>query len=35
MTPVEAIKSATFVAAEAAGLKNTGIIEKGKLADLY
>jgi len=34
MTPVEAIKSATSVAAEAAGLKNTGIIEKGKLADL-
>jgi imidazolonepropionase-like amidohydrolase len=34
MTPIEAIKSATSVAAEAAGLKNTGIIEKGKLADL-
>lgn len=34
MTPLEAIKSATSVAAEAAGLKNTGIIEKGKSADL-
>lgn len=34
MSPIEALRSATSVAAEAAGLKDVGSIEKGKIADL-
>jgi len=34
MSPIEALRSATSIAAEAAGLKEVGTIEKGKIADL-
>ena len=34
MSPVEALTSATSKAAEAAGLRDVGTVEKGKIADL-